>query len=134
MNEDIFMEPQINEKFELESKIGERVKSILKSLEKDLAKQIQEIVWTACNDYIEYAEWEPLENWKSRIRSELIEDRPYMKDEYWGRTIRRTILAEHKEELLPLLRNELITTQEEEIKKLKDALEFERRLNRRAGY
>lgn len=134
MSEDIFMEPQINEKFELESKIGERVKSILKSLEKDLAKQIQEIVWTACNDYIEYAEWEPLENWKSRIRSELIEDRPYMKDEYWGRTIRGTILAEHKEELLPLLRNELITTQEEEIKKLKDALEFERRLNRSAGY
>jgi hypothetical protein len=125
MSEDIFREPQINEKFELESKIGERIKLLLKALEGDIAKQVQEMVWTACNDYVEYAEWEPLDNWKSRCRTELIEERSYLKDEYWGRTIRRTILAEHKEELLPLLQNDLIATQAEEI---------ERRLNRNTGY
>ncbi len=128
MSEDEFAAPDMTNHFE-EQKIGERVLECIEALKKSLPKQLQEIVWQTCNDYVEYATYEPLENWKDRTRHELIG--LYSDKGFWGKTMRLTIWKEHRDEILPLIKDDVIEAQTNEIESLKERLDFQIRTNRR---
>lgn len=112
---------------ENKDKVNARLLELIEGLKKDLAEKIGNIVWTACNDYVEYAEYEPLENLKDRLRDELVKEKYYMQESIWGKIMRQTILTEHKDELQPLLQNELILKLQEENKRLVEQVSFLRR-------
>jgi hypothetical protein len=115
---------------ELEEKVGAKVAEMLSQFAKEMEKRVGKMAWQICNDYAEYATWEPLNNWRSSIRTELVEERLWDKDDYWGKKMRRAILAEHRDELMPLLATEYTKQLEEEVVKMKDLYEFECRCNR----
>lgn len=129
--EDIFEEAKPNEMYALESKVGERVKEELEKLKKTLTKELKDIVWTACNDYAEWAEFEPLQNWKDRARSDLLGDNYHESPDFWGKKMRAKIYEENKTELIPLIRNERILALEKEVEDLRKQIKFEIELNQR---
>lgn len=110
--------------------VGDKLQALVNKIAEQVKDQIGEAAWVACRDYVEYADYEPLSNWKSATRDELVRENYWRKDDFWGREMRRAILAEHKAELIPLLQNELIKQQQEEIEKLTESLELERRSRR----
>lgn len=61
-------------------------------------------------------------NYKDSVKNEIVR-RSYFwcKDpkSFWGESIRQTIFEEHKEEILPLIRNEQIVALEKEVERLK---------------
>ena len=117
--------------YELESKIGERVKEQLEALKKTVSKELKDIVWTACNDYVEHAQYEPLENWKDRERYSLIGAKYAVhKDCFWGKTMRAKIFDEHRDVITPMIQCERIEELEKEVSDLKKRLKFETDLNR----
>jgi 3-phosphoglycerate kinase len=118
---------KIDEMFDLEMKTGEQVKKQIEALKKTLSKELSDIVWTACNDYVEYADWEPLNNWRSRARDELLGDDYQTSPDFWGKKMRAKIYEENKAELIPLIQNERIAALEKEAAELREALARERR-------
>lgn len=130
MVDDIFAQPVRNPRRELEHTLGDVLRRLTEAVAKQIKDDVGRIAYDVCSDYVHYAEYEPLDNWKDAVRNELVREAHWRKDEFWGKSMRRAILAEHKEELLPLLRTELIATLEEEVKSLKDGLDFEIKLNR----
>lgn len=100
--------------------------ALLQHLEKfkeRVAKELQDVVFTACDSYAEYAHYEPLENWKLRMREELMNAQPWRSDDFWGKKMRSAILADHKSELIPLLQTTYTEELEAEIKRLKSWLD-----------
>lgn len=123
---------QLINEMELDNKVGSECSRMLVQFAADLKKKAGELAWQVCNDYVEYAEFEPFSNWKDRARSELLKEQYWKKPEdYWGGVMRNTIYQEHKEELLPLIRDDQMARLEKELVDLKKQLQFERNLNLR---
>lgn len=110
---------------ELETKIGERVKEHLENIKKQVTKELADLVWTACNDYVEYADYEPLRNWKDRERYSLVGAKYYAhKNCFWGKQMREKIFEEYKDTILPMIKDEQIEAMQKEIDRLNERVKF----------
>lgn len=115
----------------LNSKVESDCSKMLLQFRDALKEKAKELVWQVCNDYVEYAEYEPFSNWKDRTRDELLREQYWKKpDDYWGKVMRATILKEHKEELLPLLRTEYTEQLEKDLADYKERYSREVDFNR----
>lgn len=100
--------------------------NLIKNQTKEFFKLIQdkvgELVWEVANNYLEsHMEGDVIVNYKDSVKNEIVR-RSYFwcKDpKSFGEGIRQTIFEEHKEEILPLIRNEQIVALEKEVERLK---------------
>lgn len=109
------------------------VKTLATELMAKIHDSISNMIWQITNDYMQnYLESDCINNLKDALRNEVARcSHLWIKepDDFWGKNIRLKIYEEHKEELLPLIRNQQFTLLEEQNARLKEQLAFQCKIN-----
>jgi hypothetical protein len=113
--------------FDLGQSAIAEVKRGTSELMKILKDKIGELVWEISNSYIEtHLENDVLANYDDAVRQEVIRLAHFWsrhKDDFYGKSLRKAIFDDHKEEILPLIKDETIEELQKEVKTLKKQIE-----------
>lgn len=108
--------------FDKEMAATDEIKRGTSELMKLVAEKVGELVWQVADDYINtHLESDVICNYQDAVRQEVIRLAHFWskhKDDFYGKSLRKAILDEHKETILPLIKDELIERMEKEISDL----------------